>query len=53
MSLHIHPATLHNLTIFVAGCSGSLALEIMGVHSLYLNPKFEFPERYRQVGFTL
>lgn len=51
MNPHIHLAASQGLRIFLSGCSGSLAVEVIGLYSLYLKANFELPKRYRRVGF--
>lgn len=39
------------LTIFLWGCGGSIAVEVITLYSVYQKAKIEIPERYQRVGF--
>lgn len=39
------------LLIFLWGCAGSIAVEIINLYSEYQKPKIEIPERYSRVGY--
>jgi hypothetical protein len=41
------------VAIFAWGCAGSVAVEVIGLYSVYQKAKIEIPERYHRVGFYI
>jgi hypothetical protein len=51
MTASLSAAQASPTAIFLWGCAGSIAVEVIALHSIYQKPKIEIPERYHHTGF--